>query len=236
MNRLLKTAHLRRPSLRLGAPLARALVAAYPVYALTQLRWVPRPGYPSKDGCAALHLGPFEQPGRNRGYQLPIRGMCWAGVGLLAVLLVAGHALATEVHGENSSFAGHGVLMAWGILKAPVEDQSRVVVRIVATDPALTHVRVDGVDPFTQERKEMVAVQPLGRALEVASPRGSFADFTRREFQFFTAADRAVGRPSLTIYFVGVPDTTPEFLAAEVLTRYLDQTVAALEKGGRRAP
>jgi hypothetical protein len=43
---MLKTAHLRRPILRMGTPLARALVAAYFQYA----------------SLAALHMGRFEQP------------------------------------------------------------------------------------------------------------------------------------------------------------------------------
>ncbi len=51
MSRLLKKAHLRRWC-------AWALVAAYRKYALTRLWRVPRPSR------AALHLGPFEQPGR----------------------------------------------------------------------------------------------------------------------------------------------------------------------------
>jgi len=39
------------PILWMGTPLTRALVAAYVEYALTHLRWVPRPGYPSdKEG------------------------------------------------------------------------------------------------------------------------------------------------------------------------------------------
>jgi hypothetical protein len=158
----------------------------------------------------------------------------WTAVGLLMVLLVAGRAEAAEVHGENSSFAGHGVVMAWGILKAPAEDHSRVVVRIHATDPNLTHVRVDGVDPFTQQRQEMLALQPMGRTLDVASERGTFANFPRREFHFFSAGNRAAGRPSLTIYYLGTPDTTPEFLEEAALRRYLDQTVARLTgaKGG----
>jgi hypothetical protein len=164
------------------------------------------------------------------------RAMEWAGVGLLAVLLVAGSAAAAEVHGENSSFAGHGVLMAWGILKAPDEDRSRVVVRIVATDPVLTHVRLDGVDPFTGQRKELQAAQPIGRRLDVASERGTFAELPRREFHFFTAADRAAGRPGLTIYFMGTPDTTPEFLEEAALARYLDETVIKLGGAGRPAP
>ena len=44
----------------MGTPLTRALVAAYLEYALTHLRWVPRPLR------AALHLDLFDQPGHKR--------------------------------------------------------------------------------------------------------------------------------------------------------------------------
>ena len=57
-NRLLKKAHLRRWH-------ARALAAAYPEYAWTHLRWVPRPFR------AALRLNLFEQPERKRVFQHP---------------------------------------------------------------------------------------------------------------------------------------------------------------------
>jgi hypothetical protein len=48
----------------MGTPLALALVAAYLEYALTHLRWVPRPA------CAALHLDLFEQPREKRIFSI----------------------------------------------------------------------------------------------------------------------------------------------------------------------
>jgi hypothetical protein len=177
-------------------------------------------------------------------------GMSQAGTGgsgparPLLVLLVlgllfwaaGGAALAAEVHGENSSFAGHGVALAWGILKAPVEDQSVVVVRMVPMDPGYVAVDVEGVDPFTQARRTILPAQPLGAGLEVRSARGTFADFPRREFHFYTATDWQAKQPSLTIYFMGVPDTAPEFLAEASLTAYLAETITKLQGGGRGTP
>jgi hypothetical protein len=150
--------------------------------------------------------------------------------------LTGGAALAGEIHGENSSFAGHGIILAWGILKARVEDQSQVIVRVTPVDPAYTYVGVDGVDPFTQKRQEVLAVQPLSAEVDVRSARGTFADFPRREFHFFTASDWLAKRPSLTVYYMGVPDTTPEFLAEEALLAYLAGTVDKLRTGARRTP
>jgi hypothetical protein len=143
---------------------------------------------------------------------------------------------AEQVHGENSEFVGHGVAMAWGILKAPVEDESQVVLRIVPLDPSVVSVRVEGVDPFTQRRQEFLALTPLGSGLDVITPRGTFAELTRREIHLYTASDTRARRPSLTVYFMGLPDTTPEFLAEPALRGYLDQTLARLRAGGTRAP
>ena len=143
---------------------------------------------------------------------------------------------AEQVHGENSEFVGHGVAMAWGILKAPVEDESQVVLRIVPLDPSVVSVRVEGVDPFTQRRQELLALTALGSGLDVTTPRGTFAELTRREIHLYTASDTQARRPSLTIYFMGLPDTTPEFLAESSLRTYLDQTMRKLRGGGTRAP
>jgi hypothetical protein len=157
--------------------------------------------------------------------------------GLLGALLLAlwvMTAAAEELHGENSEFVGRGLSMAWAILKAPVEAESQVVVRIARPGPGPAAISVDGVDPFTGERRELLRRGPLPEQLEFRSPRGSFAELTRREFHFYAAAE-AAGRPGLTIYFMGVPDTAPEFLEEAALGRYLDQTMARLA-GSRRGP
>ena len=153
--------------------------------------------------------------------------------GLLLVLCGAA-AAAEAIHGENSEFVGHGVAMAWAILKAPVEDQSRVVVRLARLQPGHAALSIDGVDPFTGERRQLVPRTPLPERFETRSARGSFAELTRREFHFHAAAD-AADPPRLTIYFMGVPDTAPEFLEEQALSAYLDQTLARLA-GSRVAP
>ena len=49
-------------------PRPRALAAAYPMYALTHLRWVPRPGYSSDQDGDAVPLG--------RGSPVPLAFAC----------------------------------------------------------------------------------------------------------------------------------------------------------------
>jgi hypothetical protein len=163
-----------------------------------------------------------------------LASLCLCGALFLGLSGAAGGA--EQIHGENSEFVGHGVAMAWGILKAPVEDQSLVVLRIVPLDPSVVSVRVDGVDPFTQRRQEFLTLTALGSGLDVTTPRGTFAELTRREIHLYTASDTQARRPSLTIYFMGLPDTTPEFLAEPALRTYLDQTMRKLRGGEKRAP
>ncbi len=149
---------------------------------------------------------------------------------LLGLLLLACPTLAAErpreVHGENSVFLGQGVAMAWGILRGASEAETQVVLRILSLDQAYAYVRIEGADPFTHERKEMLAAQPFGKGVDVRSPRASFAEFTRREIQFYTAEDWQAKRPSLTVYYMGVPDTSPEFTSEAALSRYLDDALA----------
>ncbi len=148
----------------------------------------------------------------------------------LGLLLLSSPALAAEtpreVHGENSVFAGHGIAMVWGVLREASEEKTQVVVRIVNVGRAYAYLHIDGVDPFTQERKEMLSGQPLLGTVEVRNPRASFAEYTRREFQFFTTDDWLAKRPSLTVYYMGVPDTSPEFTSESPLAKYLDDALA----------
>jgi hypothetical protein len=142
-----------------------------------------------------------------------------------------------EVHGEDSTFAGPGVVVAWGILKQPVEDESEVVIRVVVTDPAYSHLGAEAVDPFTRARRGLA---PGGRAgisppatVELRVRRGAFADHPRLELHLYRAA---AAPPALIVYYLGVPDTTPEFLAEASLRAYLDDAVARARPPGTRTP
>ncbi len=151
-------------------------------------------------------------------------------VALLVCLTAA--AQETEVHGEDSVFAGHGVTIAWGVLRAAAEAETQVVVRVVAPGGAYTHLDVEAVDPFTQARRAVVDGLRVEAAVEVRMPRASFADFPRREIRLWRA-----GRPAITVYYLGVPDTTPEFASEAGLRAYLDDAVAkARPAAGRPAP
>jgi hypothetical protein len=145
----------------------------------------------------------------------------------LLLLPVLGPTQGTEVHGENSVFAAPGVVLVWGVLRGQTEDATLVVCRVTAVGLAYTHVGVDAVDPFSQARTAVLAAHPIVDGLDVRSPRGTFADFPRREIRLYRSADDArTGHARLTVYYLGVPDTTPEFAGEPALRAYLADAVA----------
>ena len=140
----------------------------------------------------------------------------------LALLGWPAVAAAQEVHGQDSLFAAPGVAIAWGVLRSTAEAETQVVVRIAGRGEAYRFVSVEAVDPFTRERQPVLDGRPLGDQVDVRSPRAGFADFPRREIHLYrTAEDLRARRPTLTVYYLGVPDTTPEFTTEAALTTYL---------------
>lgn len=159
---------------------------------------------------------------------------------LLALALLTWPTLAAgqgrEVHGADSVFADPGVAIAWGVLKGAVEEQTQVVIRIVPLGGTYQYARVEAVDPFTRERRPVLDGRPLADRVDVRSPRGTFADFPRREVHLYrTADDWRTRKPALTVYYLGVPDTTPEFTTEEALSAYLASALAKLQ-GARPGP
>ena len=177
-----------------------------------------------------LPHGPLAPPSPRRRERIKVGGM------VLALLLLAGPALAADagqqVHGENSVFAGNGVALAWGVLKGATEEETQAIVQIVPAGGPYTHVSVEGVDPFTQKRQEILGGRPLGREVDVRSSRATFAEYPRREIHFYTADGWRLGQPALTVYFMGLPDTSPEFTSEPALLAYLHDALAKAT-GGR---
>jgi hypothetical protein len=126
------------------------------------------------------------------------------------------------------------VAIAWGVLKTAVEEESQVVIRIAPLGESFASIRVEAVDPFTGRRQVVLEGRPLGKGLDVRSLRATFGDFPRREVHLYrTADDWQARRPTVTVYYLGVPDTTPEFSSEPALVAYLSQALATLRGGGQ---
>ncbi|HET7875092.1 MAG TPA: hypothetical protein VFN71_06160, partial [Methylomirabilota bacterium] len=61
----------------------------------------------------------------------------------------------------------------------------------------------------------------LNDQADIRSPRASFGSYPRREIHLYrSAVDMRAHKPALTIYYLGVPDTTPEFKTKDGLESY----------------
>ena len=143
---------------------------------------------------------------------------------LLAAPLAAQH---REVHGESDVFAAPGALLAWGVLRGATDADALVVVRIVRQGERWGAVSAEAVDPFSGQRELVMTRRPVGRSIDLRRPRASYADFPRLELHFHPS-DPGAGEPGLTVYYLGVPDTTPEFQSEATLSAHLDSALARL--------
>jgi hypothetical protein len=162
----------------------------------------------------------------------------WAGLltFLLLVWSAPSRAEGEQIHGENSSFLGQGVAMVWGVLRGLREEDTRVVLRIALAGGEYSAVSVEGVDPFTGTRRELLLRRPLVTLLDVWTLRATFADLPWREIHFYSKAGGETQPPAVTVYFMGLPDTTPEFNSEAALLGYLNETLTRLMSGKGRTP
>jgi hypothetical protein len=162
---------------------------------------------------------------------------------LVGLLLASGAALRgaeapREVHGMSDAFDTPGVALAWGVVRGASETATVVVVRIVTNPASYPLLAVAGSDPFTQRKQPLLPATRSAGVTEVRLPRAHFADFPRTELRLYeSAATAQQDRPALVVFFLGLPDTTPEFETEARLQAYLSDRVARLAGDtGSKAP
>ena len=143
-----------------------------------------------------------------------------------AAMWASAAAAQSVVHGADSLFSSPTVRLAWGVLKGKTEADTQVVIRVANVAGEYRFLRVDGVDPFTKARVVFVEELPLDKTADVAISRAKFADHPSTELHLFRdeAAMRAK-RAATVVYYLGVPDTTPEFASRDTLDAYLNQMI-----------
>ena len=153
-------------------------------------------------------------------------------------MLAAAAAMARDVHGVADAFAEPGIAVAWAVARGSGTIDATVVIRIAVDGETLRFADVTGIDPFTQGRRTVLAAARIGRGIDLQVPRAHFADFPRTELRFFESEAAMESRaPNLVVYYLGVPDTTPEFATPAALYAYLTDRIARLAAGsGSKAP
>lgn len=127
-----------------------------------------------------------------------------------------------EVHGASDGFAVAGVALAWAVLRDAADAQ--VVVRIEIDAARYGGVQAVGVDPFTRATRSLPVRTVAPGIVELRAPRAGFADWPRTELRFGAAG--AAAAPALVVYYLGVPDTAPEFTDETRLEAYLAERLA----------
>lgn len=142
-----------------------------------------------------------------------------------------------EIHGMGDAYAGEGVALAWAVLRGADEVATLVVVRIAADRDRYPLVGAMSRNPFSQATKPLLGAIRSAEDVELRVARAQFGDFPRTEFLFYGSASSAqADEPRLVVYYLGVPDTTPEFATEANLTAYLADRMARLRAAGSRSP
>lgn len=151
-----------------------------------------------------------------------LRGLI-AAIAWLAVSAAYAQDNEARLHGADGIFVSSDASIVWAVLKQPNGDKATVWLRIINSARKFTHVSVDGVDPFSKKRERVEAGTKLEAEARIASDRDTFSDLPSREVHLYrTEADLRANKPALTVYYLGVPDTTPEFSTRAAMDVYFD--------------
>lgn len=132
-----------------------------------------------------------------------------------------------EVHGSSDAYGEPGVALAWAVRRGADERSTQVVLRIVVDPARFPRLAVVGRDPFGGAEHVLLAPAVTAGRVELAIPRAHFADFPRTEIRLHAPG---TGAPPRVVYYLGVPDTTPEFASEPALDAYLADRIARVRR------
>lgn len=139
----------------------------------------------------------------------------------------------SEYHGADSVFRMEGITVLWAILKGPDEDRSWVYLKILYPgegDRRYQFFSVEAVDPFTSKKEWVVRGEKLGKENVVKSVRVSFRDMTGRRILFYRdSKDVQDNRPAMAVFYMGLPDTSPELLTEREVEDYFSKALERLK-------
>jgi hypothetical protein len=142
-----------------------------------------------------------------------------------------------EIHGMADAYAGQGVALAWAVLRGTNEAATVVIVRIVADPDRYPLVAAIGGNPFSRRTAPVLRATPSAGGVDLRVARAHFADFPRTELRFYASVAAAQSEmPRVVVYYLGVPDTTPEFATEANLEAYLVDRISRIRGAGSKTP
>jgi len=137
-------------------------------------------------------------------------------------------------HGADAIFQAEGTAIFWAILKGDDDEHSLVFINIVATEKTASPFRkfsLQAMDPFSKEKKWVFTDKVFEQNNLIKLNRASFRNLMERRFFFYMKDKSALGsRPDMTVYYMSIPDTAPEFLDESSLHSYFKGAMARLAK------
>ncbi|HTS21193.1 MAG TPA: hypothetical protein VMN79_05210 [Casimicrobiaceae bacterium] len=142
-----------------------------------------------------------------------------------------------EVHGSGDAYAARGVALAWGILHGADEASTQVVLRIAADPQVYPLVAAVARNPFSGKERGLQPPTSTSAPVELRVPRALYAEFPRTELRFYgSQAALAAATPALVVFYLGVPDTTPELMTEANLEAYLADRISRARAAGGTKP
>ncbi len=137
-----------------------------------------------------------------------------------------------EFHGADSAFEREGITILWAILKGPTEESSWVYIKIINSEKSPFQIfSVEAVDPFSKEKEWVVKGERLGEENVTKGVRSSFKDKTARRILFYRSTEAfEKENPDMAVYYLGVPDTSPEILSEKEMEDYFEKAQERLKK------
>jgi len=139
-----------------------------------------------------------------------------------------------EYHGADSIFEKEGIIMLWAILKGSTEESSWVYIKIIQTGEGPAFFQffgVEAVDPFSNQKEWLLKGEPLKKENIAKSIRASFREKTARRVLFYEKAeDLLKENPAMIVYYLGVPDTSPEFMTEREIEDYFAKALERLKR------
>ena len=138
----------------------------------------------------------------------------------------------TEYHGADSVFEKEGIVILWAILKGQDEASSWVYIRIINSGGnSFQFYSVEAIDPFSKEKEWVVRGDKLEKENLVKSIRTTFKDKTSEESSFIETAEALEKeKPDMTVFYMGVPDTSPEAPLEKEMDSYFQKALERIKK------
>lgn len=139
-------------------------------------------------------------------------------------------------HGADSVFKAEGITVIWGVIRGSDESNTMVYMKIIATEEAREYFKsysVKATDAFSDAIAWLVKGKKLQAVNMVEQKRELFKDLTERTILLYADVEienYETEKESLSIYYLSLPDTTPEYKTMEELKNYFVEAEKRLDK------